>query len=109
MAHQELHLLPLLQDSWRAAPAGFRAKLTYPFVSLSIPLIWGAVLLLALLVAAAVLFAVMAKRKGRWLSTCPSQHGPGGPVSTSLADEAGNLGLLPYSWACLGFGKGPRP
>ncbi|XP_037698574.1 trem-like transcript 1 protein isoform X1 [Choloepus didactylus] len=33
----------------------------------SIPLIWGAVLLLGLLVAAAVLFAVMAKRKGNRL------------------------------------------
>lgn len=46
-------------------PAKFRLKLPYPFVSFSIPLIWGAALLLGLLVAAAVLFAVMAKRKGR--------------------------------------------
>lgn len=45
--------------------ARFRAKLTYSFVSLSGPLIWGAVLLLGLLVLAVVLFAVMAKRKGR--------------------------------------------
>ncbi|XP_037698575.1 trem-like transcript 1 protein isoform X2 [Choloepus didactylus] len=37
----------------------------------SIPLIWGAVLLLGLLVAAAVLFAVMAKRKGLLLSGPP--------------------------------------
>ncbi|XP_077017854.1 trem-like transcript 1 protein [Tamandua tetradactyla] len=36
----------------------------------SIPLIWGAVLLLCLLVVAAVLFAVMAKRKGNRLDVC---------------------------------------
>lgn len=46
-------------------PARFRPELTYPFMSFSIPLIWGAVLLLSLLVVAVVLFAVMAKRKGR--------------------------------------------
>ena len=46
-------------------PARFRLELTYPFMSFSIPLIWGAVLLLGLLVAAVVLFVVMAKRKGR--------------------------------------------
>ncbi|XP_023480671.1 trem-like transcript 1 protein isoform X1 [Equus przewalskii] len=80
-----------LADGPSSDPAG-RASPPEPSQDKSIPLIWGAVLLLALLVAAAVLFAVMAKRKGRWLSTCPSQHGPGGPVSTSLADEAGNLG-----------------
>jgi trem-like transcript 1 protein len=34
-------------------------------VSLSIPLIWGAVLLLALVVVAVVIFAVMARKKGR--------------------------------------------
>jgi hypothetical protein len=45
-----------------------RAQPTYPFLSLSIPLIWGVVLLLGLLVAAVVLFAVMARRKGRFLS-----------------------------------------
>ncbi|XP_049731222.1 trem-like transcript 1 protein [Elephas maximus indicus] len=36
----------------------------------SIPLIWGSVLLLALLVAAVVLFVVMAKRKGNRLAAC---------------------------------------
>uniref|UniRef100_A0A8C5V9B3 Triggering receptor expressed on myeloid cells like 1 n=1 Tax=Microcebus murinus TaxID=30608 RepID=A0A8C5V9B3_MICMU len=36
----------------------------------SVPLIWGAVLLLGLLVAAVVLFAVMAKRKGNRLGVC---------------------------------------
>lgn len=45
--------------------SGPRAKPAYPFVSLSIPLIWGAALLLGLLVVAVVLFAVMARKKGR--------------------------------------------
>lgn len=46
-------------------PAGFRAALTCPFVSLSVPLIWGSVVLLGLLVVAVALFDVMARRKGR--------------------------------------------
>lgn len=53
-------------------PSGPGTKPVYPFVSLSIPLIWGAVLLLGLLVVAVVLFAVMARRKGRWLPAYPS-------------------------------------
>lgn len=54
-------------------PSGFRAKPAYPFVSLSIHLIWGAaVLLLGLLVVAVVLFAVFARRKGMKLSTSSS-------------------------------------
>lgn len=47
----------------RQLRSGPRAKPA--FVSLSIPLIWGAVLLLALLVVAVVMFAVMARKKGR--------------------------------------------
>lgn len=65
--------------------AGFRTKLNCSFVFLSIPLIWGAVLLLGLLVAVVVLFAVLAKRKGRWLSIPLSQHGSMDPMSASLA------------------------
>uniref|UniRef100_A0A8C3VXN9 Triggering receptor expressed on myeloid cells like 1 n=1 Tax=Catagonus wagneri TaxID=51154 RepID=A0A8C3VXN9_9CETA len=46
------------------------------------PLIWGAVFLLGLLVVAAVLFTVMAKRKGEKLLTCLNQHVP--PTATCL-------------------------
>lgn len=49
----------------RQVPSVPRAKPANPFVSLSIPLIWSAVLLLGLLVVAVVLFAVMARKKGR--------------------------------------------
>lgn len=48
----------------RQPPSGLRAKPAYPFLSLSTPLIWGAVILLGLLVVAVVLFAVLATRKG---------------------------------------------
>lgn len=47
--------------------SGLSAKPDYPFLSLRIQLIWGAVLLLGLLVVAVVLFAVMARRKGMYL------------------------------------------
>uniref|UniRef100_A0A673TBI9 Triggering receptor expressed on myeloid cells like 1 n=1 Tax=Suricata suricatta TaxID=37032 RepID=A0A673TBI9_SURSU len=51
----------------------------------SIPLIWSAVLLLGLLVAAAVLFAVMAKRKGYRLGVCgQSQSGRVSGTASSL-------------------------
>ncbi|XP_032718161.1 trem-like transcript 1 protein isoform X2 [Lontra canadensis] len=48
----------------------------------SIPLIWGAVLLLSLLVVALVLFAVMTKRKGNRLGVCgqPQSSGVRGMV-----------------------------
>ncbi|KAK2113686.1 Trem-like transcript 1 protein [Saguinus oedipus] len=80
------------QDEKRAPgqqlPTGFRSKPAHPFLFLSIPLIWGAVLLLGLLVAAVVLFAVMAKRKkgnrldvcGRFLSSRVSGMNPSSVV-----------------------------
>ncbi|XP_032958415.1 trem-like transcript 1 protein isoform X1 [Rhinolophus ferrumequinum] len=58
-------------------PTGFRAKLFCPFVSLSIPLIWGTVVLLGLLVAAVVLFAVMAKRKANRRGVCGRSQSSG--------------------------------
>lgn len=77
-------------------------------MSLSIPLIWGAVLLLGLLVAAVVLFVVLAKRKGRWLSISLSQDGSMDPMSASLAVKSRNLGLDPYGGAYLEFSQGPE-
>lgn len=64
-SQRKQQLFSLLQGSWAAASLRPRAKPAYPFVSLSIPLIWGVVLLLGLLVVAVVLFAVMARKKGR--------------------------------------------
>ncbi|XP_032718159.1 trem-like transcript 1 protein isoform X1 [Lontra canadensis] len=61
----------------------------------SIPLIWGAVLLLSLLVVALVLFAVMTKRKGNRLGVCgqPQSSGVRGMASSSVAHHISNSGL----------------
>ncbi|XP_026363273.1 trem-like transcript 1 protein [Ursus americanus] len=61
----------------------------------SIPLIWGAVLLLSLLVAAVVLFAVMAKRKGDRLGVRgqPQSSGVPGMASSSVAHHISDSGL----------------
>nr|XP_025846955.1 trem-like transcript 1 protein [Vulpes vulpes] len=61
----------------------------------SIPLIWGAVLLLGLLVAAVVLFVVMAKRKGNRLGVRgqPQSSGVPGMASSSVAHCISDSGL----------------
>ncbi|XP_045862309.1 trem-like transcript 1 protein [Meles meles] len=63
--------------------------------SFSIPLISGAVLLLSLLVAAVVLFAVMAKRKGNRLGVHgqPQSSGVRGMASSSVAHHISKSGL----------------
>uniref|UniRef100_A0A452SU51 Triggering receptor expressed on myeloid cells like 1 n=1 Tax=Ursus americanus TaxID=9643 RepID=A0A452SU51_URSAM len=75
----------------------------------SIPLIWGAVLLLSLLVAAVVLFAVMAKRKGRELGqkeatslclTCLLSLQASSSVAHHISDSGLGLDLpldIPYA------------
>ncbi|XP_001496581.1 trem-like transcript 1 protein isoform X2 [Equus przewalskii] len=70
-----------LADGPSSDPAG-RASPPEPSQDKSIPLIWGAVLLLALLVAAAVLFAVMAKRKGNRRGACGRFQNSGVPGTT---------------------------
>ncbi|XP_046494733.1 trem-like transcript 1 protein [Equus quagga] len=70
-----------LADGPSSDPAG-RASPPEPSQDKSIPLIWGAVLLLALLVAAAVLFAVMAKRKGNRRGACGRFQSSGVPGTT---------------------------
>ncbi|OBS65644.1 hypothetical protein A6R68_05805 [Neotoma lepida] len=61
----------------------------------SITLIWGAMLLLGLLVVALVLFAVMARRKGNRLGVCgPSQSsGVSGMEPSSAAHRSSDPGL----------------
>ncbi|XP_045721949.1 trem-like transcript 1 protein isoform X2 [Mirounga angustirostris] len=61
----------------------------------SIPLIWGAVLLLSLLVVAVVLFAVMAKRKGNRLGVRgqPQSSGIPGMAASSVAHHISDSGL----------------
>ncbi|XP_045354092.1 trem-like transcript 1 protein [Leopardus geoffroyi] len=61
----------------------------------SIPLIWGAALLLGLLVAAAVLFAVMAKRKGTRLGVCGQSQSSrvSGKASSSVVHHISDSGL----------------
>lgn len=58
--------------------------------------------------AVVVLFAVLAKRKGRWLSIPLSQRGSMDPISASLAAKSKSLGLHHYRGACLEFGQGPE-
>nr|KAF6363844.1 triggering receptor expressed on myeloid cells like 1 [Pipistrellus kuhlii] len=87
---------------------------SYPFSSASplpsqhetsIPLIWGSVLLLSLLVVAGVLFAVMAKRKGNRRGV-PGQSqrsgGPGMALSPAVRTDDSGLALdvpsdVPYT------------
>ncbi|XP_039710227.1 trem-like transcript 1 protein [Pteropus medius] len=61
----------------------------------SIPLIWGAVLLLGLLVAVVVLFAVLAKRKGNRLAICGRSQSSGisGMVPSSVVHHISDSGL----------------
>ncbi|XP_021570161.1 trem-like transcript 1 protein isoform X2 [Carlito syrichta] len=57
----------LAEDPSSSDPAGSASPLEPSQNEKSIPLIWGAVLLLGLLVAAVVLFVLLAKRKGNRL------------------------------------------
>ncbi|XP_028622567.1 trem-like transcript 1 protein isoform X3 [Grammomys surdaster] len=64
----------------------------------SIPLIWGVVLLLGLLVAAVVLFAVMARKKGNRPGVCgPSQSTGVSGMALLLIRHQGNLQPHPHS------------
>ncbi|XP_055471257.1 trem-like transcript 1 protein isoform X2 [Psammomys obesus] len=62
---------PSLDPSGGSSPPLFRRHEN------SIPLIWGAVLLLGLLVVAVVLFAVMARKKGNKLGVCGQSQSSG--------------------------------
>uniref|UniRef100_A0A2K6TRX5 Triggering receptor expressed on myeloid cells like 1 n=1 Tax=Saimiri boliviensis boliviensis TaxID=39432 RepID=A0A2K6TRX5_SAIBB len=85
---EETHKLGSLPENAFSNPAGSANPLEPRQDEKSIPLIWGAVLLLGLLVAAVVLFAVMAKRKkgnrlgvcGRFLSSRVSGMNPSSVV-----------------------------
>ncbi|KAM6185109.1 trem-like transcript 1 protein [Rhynchocyon petersi] len=74
-----------LTDEHSPGPMGSSSPLEPRQDEKSIPLIWGAVLLLGLLMAVVVVFAVMAKRKGNRLAACgrlPPSIVPGmGPYS----------------------------
>uniref|UniRef100_A0A452SUM8 Triggering receptor expressed on myeloid cells like 1 n=1 Tax=Ursus americanus TaxID=9643 RepID=A0A452SUM8_URSAM len=73
--------------------------LTYPFMSFSIPLIWGAVLLLSLLVAAVVLFAVMKEATSLCL-TCLLSLQASSSVAHHISDSGLGLDLpldIPYA------------
>nr|AAI45264.1 Treml1 protein [Mus musculus] len=80
---------PSLDPSASAGPHEFRRREN------SIPLIWGAVLLLALVVVAVVIFAVMARKKGNRLVVCgPSQStGVPGMDPPSAAHRSSDSGL----------------
>lgn len=80
---------PSLDPSASAGPHEFRRRES------SIPLIWGAALLLGLLVVAVVLFAVMARKKGNRLGVCgPSQNtGNSGMDPSSAAHHRSDSGL----------------
>nr|XP_021492980.1 trem-like transcript 1 protein [Meriones unguiculatus] len=74
---------PSLDSSGSASPPEFRRRenrcedSAYLFLSPSISLVWGAVLLLGLLVVAVVLFAVMARKKGSKLGVCGRSQSSG--------------------------------
>ncbi|PNJ88991.1 TREML1 isoform 3 [Pongo abelii] len=85
---EETHKIGSLAENAFSDPAGSANPLEPSQDEKSIPLIWGAVLLVGLLVAAVVLFAVMAKRKqgnrlgvcGRFLSSRVSGMNPSSVV-----------------------------
>ncbi|XP_034377682.1 trem-like transcript 1 protein [Arvicanthis niloticus] len=80
---------PSLDLSASAGPPEFRRREN------SIPLIWGVVLLLGLLVVAVVLFAVMARKKGNRFGVCgPSlSTGVSGMDLSSAAQHSSDSGL----------------
>uniref|UniRef100_A0A2K6GFC7 Triggering receptor expressed on myeloid cells like 1 n=1 Tax=Propithecus coquereli TaxID=379532 RepID=A0A2K6GFC7_PROCO len=67
---EETHKMGSRAEDPFSGPAGSASPSEPSQDEKSIPLIWGAVLLLGLLVAAVVLFTVMAKRKGNRLGVC---------------------------------------
>ncbi|XP_011929146.1 PREDICTED: trem-like transcript 1 protein isoform X2 [Cercocebus atys] len=85
---EEIHKIGSLAENAFSDPAGSANPLEPSQDEKSIPLIWGAALLVGLLVAAVVLFAVMAKRKkgnrlgvsGRFLSSRVSGMNPSSVV-----------------------------
>ncbi|XP_004424225.1 PREDICTED: trem-like transcript 1 protein [Ceratotherium simum simum] len=83
-----------LSDGPSSDPEGSASPLE-PSWDKSSPLIWGAVLLLVLLVAAAVLFAVMAKRKGNRRGVCGRFQSSGvpGTAPSSVVHHISDSGL----------------
>ncbi|XP_054578409.1 trem-like transcript 1 protein isoform X2 [Eptesicus fuscus] len=80
-------------DDPSASPLGSASPLEPSQHETSIPLIWGSVLLLSLLVVAVVLFAVVARRKGNRRSVpgqSQSSRGPGMALSSVVhTDDSG--------------------
>ncbi|KAF6365544.1 triggering receptor expressed on myeloid cells like 1 [Rhinolophus ferrumequinum] len=73
----ETYNIGSLADSSSSDPAGSASPLEPSKDDKSIPLIWGTVVLLGLLVAAVVLFAVMAKRKANRRGVCGRSQSSG--------------------------------
>ncbi|XP_003789221.1 trem-like transcript 1 protein isoform X1 [Otolemur garnettii] len=67
---EETYEMGSLAEDPSSGPAGGASPTEPSQDAKSIPLIWGSVAVLGLLVAAVVLFAVMAKRKGNRLAVC---------------------------------------
>ncbi|XP_051008547.1 trem-like transcript 1 protein [Acomys russatus] len=79
---------PSLDPSGSASPHEFRRH------KYSIPLIWGAALLLGLLVVAVVLFAVMARKKGTRFGVCGRSQSCGvSGMDSSAAQQGSDSGL----------------
>ncbi|CAH7210521.1 Treml1 [Phodopus roborovskii] len=80
---------PSLDPAGSASPHEFRRH------GNSVPLIWGAILLLGLLVVAVVLFAVMARRKGSRFGVCGRSQcsGASGMEPSSAAHHSSDSGL----------------
>ncbi|XP_037376787.1 trem-like transcript 1 protein isoform X2 [Talpa occidentalis] len=91
-------------------PAGSASPLEPGQQEKSIPLIWGAVVLLGLLLAAVVLFAVMAKRRGSRLGVCGQFQSSrvSGMAPSAAVHHISDSGLavdlpsdVPYVWLDL--------
>ncbi|XP_017508579.2 trem-like transcript 1 protein isoform X1 [Manis javanica] len=83
---EKTHKVGSLADSPFMDPVGSASPLEPRWDEKSIPLIWGTVVLLGLLVVAVVLFAVMVKRKGNRPGVCSSLQSSGvsGMVPSSV-------------------------
>uniref|UniRef100_A0A8C9BZX9 Triggering receptor expressed on myeloid cells like 1 n=1 Tax=Phocoena sinus TaxID=42100 RepID=A0A8C9BZX9_PHOSS len=93
---EETHQVRSLADISSSDPVGSASPLDPSRDKKSGPLIWGAVLLLGLLVLAVVLFAVMAKRKGgNRLSACGrfQSSGVSGSAPSSVVHHISDSGL----------------
>ncbi|TEA42387.1 hypothetical protein DBR06_SOUSAS1810177 [Sousa chinensis] len=92
---EETHQVGSLTDISSSDPVGSASPLDPSRDKKSRPLIWGAVLLLGLLVLAVVLFAVMAKRKGNRLSACGrfQSSGVSGSAPSSVVHHISDSGL----------------